>query len=312
MPSVPPPPRSAPELGSRQPAATPAPEPGSPDPARPGPDIPPWPLWTIPAALALGFAIWVLTSAVVSGVAHAGGSSLSKPTPAVTLILDFVFDVSFVAAALYFGLVKARGRPADFGYRRVRPSLGVASFLSAGIGYYVLTLIYAAAVSLHGKDKLPSELGVNRSTAALVGAAVFVCVVAPIAEELFFRGFIFGALRRMRLMVAGRDLGTWAAAAITGALFGLVHAGSASSQYLIPLGLLGFVLCLLRWRTGSLYPCMALHSVNNAIALGVNEVHWSAGEIVGLMVGALVVIAAVTGPLAAPPLRVRAGGAPAG
>jgi membrane protease YdiL (CAAX protease family) len=124
-----------------------------------------------------------------------------------------------------------------------------------------------------------------------------VCVIAPICEEFFFRGFIFGGLRRMRITIAGREVGTWVAAILTGILFGLAHTGSASSQYLIPLGFLGFVLCLVRWRTRSLYPCMALHSVNNSLALGVNQLHWSGLEILGLIAGALAVITTVTGPL---------------
>jgi uncharacterized protein len=53
-----------------------------------------------------------------------------------------------------------------------------------------------------------------------------------------------------------------------------------------------------RWRTGSLYPCMALHSFNNSLALGVNQLNWSAGAIVALIVGSLLVIAAITLPLA--------------
>jgi hypothetical protein len=67
---------------------------------------------------------------------------------------------------------------------------------------------------------------------------------------------------------------------------------------LIPLGFLGFVLCIVRWKTGSLYPCMAIHSVNNSLALGYNELHWNAADILGLMAGALLVIGAITGPLA--------------
>ena len=139
----------------------------------------------------------------------------------------------------------------------------------------MLTAVYASILHLHGNDKLPKELGVSNSTAALVGATVFVCVIAPIVEEFFFRGFIFGALRQMRVVIAGRNIGTWVAAAITGILFGLAHTGSASAQYLIPLGFLGFMLCWLRWRTGSLYPCMALHSLNNALALGIAQLHWN-------------------------------------
>ena len=70
-------------------------------------------------------------------------------------------------------------------------------------------------------------------------------------------------------------------------------------EYLIPLGFLGFVLCLVRWRTGSLYPCMGLHALNNSLALGINQLHWGAGGIVGLIVASALVIAGITGPLAA-------------
>jgi membrane protease YdiL (CAAX protease family) len=74
-------------------------------------------------------------------------------------------------------------------------------------------------------------------------------------------------------------------------------------QYLIPLGFLGFVLCLVRWRTRSLYPCMALHSANNALALGINQLGWNAAEITGLLIASWLVIAAITGPLASRPPR---------
>lgn len=260
-------------------------------------DVPPWRLWTVPAALAVGFGVWLLASAVVAVAAQAGGTSISHPTHGVNFALSLIFDLSFVAAALYFAVGQAGGRPTDFGYRRVAPGLGVAAFVVAGIGYYGAAAVYASLANIHGHDKVPS-LG-------LVGTPVFVCLIAPVFEELFFRGFIFGALRRLRVVVAGRDLGTWLAAAITGLLFGLVHAGSASPEYLIPLGLLGFILCLVRWGTGSLYPCMALHSVNNSLALGVDQLHWNAGEIVGLMAASLAVIAVVTGALAGPQLRAR-------
>jgi membrane protease YdiL (CAAX protease family) len=286
----------------------PSPFPTYPRPAAPEPaderdvDIPPWTLWSVPAGIAAGLGIWIITSVLVAAIAVAGGSNLNHPGPGVSLAQDFLSDLSFVAGALILTVIYSRARASDFGYRRVWLPLAIGAFATAAIGYYVISLVYASIVSLHGSDKLPSELNANHNTAALVGATVFVCVVAPMAEEFFFRGFIFGGLRRMRVRVAGIDVGTWLAAVITGILFGLVHAGSASSQYLIPLGIFGFVLCLLRWRTGSLYPCMALHSVNNALALGVNQLNWNAAEIVGLMVASLAVIGMLTGPLAGPPV----------
>jgi uncharacterized protein len=262
-------------------------------------DVPPWPSWTAPAAIGVGFGLGILVSVIVEIIAQAGGASVSHPGPALSLIGDFLFDAAFVAAALYFASLRTRARPSDFGFRSVGWRVAVGGVLAAGVSYYVLTALYASLFNLHGNEKLPKELGVGKSTAALVGAAIFVCVVAPMAEEFFFRGFVFGGLRRMRVMVAGRNVGIWVAALITAILFGLAHAGSASPKYLIPLGFLGFVLCLLRWRTRSLYPCMALHSINNSLALGVSQLHWSGGEILALMFGSLCVIGAFTGPLAA-------------
>jgi hypothetical protein len=246
----------------------------------------------------LGLAVGIFATLFVEIAGSSGGSSVAHPTPAVSIASDIVFDLGFVLAALYLVNMVRRPRPADFGYRLIPLRRGVIAFVVAAVGYYVVTTAYAALVKFHGTDKLPSELGVTKSTAALVAATVFVCVIAPIAEEFFFRGFLFGVLRRWRITIAGRSLGPWVAAVIVGILFGLAHTGSASSQYLIPLGFLGFVLCLVRWRTGSLYPCMALHSANNALALGVNQEHWSGGEIAALAVGSLALIAVLTVPLA--------------
>jgi membrane protease YdiL (CAAX protease family) len=291
MSSVPPP--------SPSPPAPPPEAIDTPEPPQVALDQPPWRLWSAPAAIVVGLALGVVATIIVEVVATLGGSSLSHPTPAVSIIGDVAFDLSFVAAALYFAFLQGRPRASDFGFRRVSLRLAVKAFVVAAISYYLLTAVYAQLLSLHGSDKLPSELGVSKSTAALVAAAVFVCVIAPIAEEFFFRGFVFGVLRGWRITAFGRNIGTWVAAVLTGILFGLAHTGSASPQYLVPLGFLGFALCIVRWRTGSLYPGMALHSANNALALGVSQLSWNAPEILGLMLGSWLLIAVVTAPLGA-------------
>jgi uncharacterized protein len=265
-------------------------------------DIPPWPVWTVPAGLGLGLAFTLLTGSIVLAVGAASGTSLSNEPPAVNIAESVAQDASFVAAVLCFAVFMFRGRPADFGFRRVPIGLAFGAFLTAGIGYYVISYFYTVALNVHGRDTLPSGFGVNSSTAALIATTIFVCLVAPIAEELIFRGFIFGALRRIRLPIGGEHAGTWLAAVITGVLFGAAHVGgTATAGQLIQLGFLGFVLCLLRWRTGSLYPGMALHSLNNALAIGVSE-HWPALSVLGLIVAAVAVVSTVTAPLAGPPL----------
>jgi membrane protease YdiL (CAAX protease family) len=283
MPSAPPPPSAtAPPFGE------------PPRPPQTEPPGPPWKLWIAPAAVIAGLLVGTI---LVEVVYAAAGTNLSNPSPAASIGGDLVFDLAFVAAAIYFAWTQARPSPADFGYVRPRLKRATIVTVAAAAFYYFATFAYGELFKIHGSDKLPNELGVTKSTAALVAATVFVCVLAPIFEEFFFRGFFFGVLARWRINVAGRQLGPWVAALFTAALFGIAHAGSASSVYLIPLGLLGFVLCLVRWWTGSLYPGMVIHSVNNCLALGVNQEHWNAGEILGLMAGSLFVIGVVTGPL---------------
>ena len=99
---------------------------------------------------------------------------------------------------------------------------------------------------------------------------MLVTVIAPIAEELFFRGYFFGALRNWR--------GSGRRRCSPALVFGGIHVGSAPAVFLVPLAILGFLLCIVRWRTGSLLPCIALHAINNALAFGVDEEMVGAGD----------------------------------
>ena len=147
------------------------------------------------------------------------------------------------------------------------------------------------------EDKILEQLGARASSSLLVLSAAITCVVAPIAEEILFRGYISTALRHWG--------GTLPAALLTGVLFGGVHVGSAPALDLVPLGALGFGLCLLYRYTGSLYPCFAVHALNNTIAFANLENFSVAGWALLLVcswgaIAALVLLARRVG-LIAPP-----------
>ena len=108
------------------------------------------------------------------------------------------------------------------------------------------------------QQELTRDLKDESSTAALIGYAVLLAFVAPLCEEFFFRGFMFGVLRE-KIGVAGGALAT-------GLIFGGVHATGSPVETLGVLVVLGVLLCLLYWRTGSLLPCIALHALNNGIS----------------------------------------------
>ena len=260
-------------------------------------DRPPWRPWTAWVALVAGFGAALVGALIVGIIGAAAGSDFSDPSPAVNIGATIVQDLCLVGAAILFAGMSGRPLPAQFGLRPTPPLQALGWMAAAFATFYVVTLIWVAIVGGNPDDeKLPSELGADRSTVALLAVAFLVSVVAPMAEEFFFRGFFYGALRNWR--------GVLPAAAITGLVFGAIHAGSADWEFLLPLGVFGFLLCLLREKTGSLYPCIVLHCANNSLAFGVSQ-DWG-WEIPVLFAVALSLIA-----LAAMAVRTRWTPAPA-
>jgi membrane protease YdiL (CAAX protease family) len=96
----------------------------------------------------------------------------------------------------------------------------------------------------------------------------------------------------------------WPAAAITGVTFGAIHVFNYLDRFdtfaavaLVGLAVFGFMLCIVYWRTGSLYPCFVAHALNNSLAFGVSE-HWRWWQVLLLMAGANMAIAAIVLPVA--------------
>jgi membrane protease YdiL (CAAX protease family) len=245
---------------------------------------PAWRPWSSVLALVAGLGGALVGGLVVYLVAAATGADLTDPPASVDISATFLQDASFIAAALVFAAMVTRPRPWHFGLRAPRAAWPAVGYVVGGYFVFLgVAQVWSVLLNLHEKDDVVDQLGGSSSDAALAANAVLVCVVAPIAEEFFFRGYFFGALRNWR--------GVWPAAALTGLVFGAIHVGSAPVGFLLPLAFFGFVLCIVYDRTRSLFPCMALHCVNNTIAFGVGE-HWD-WQIPLVLAGSLVVIAAV-------------------
>ncbi len=235
-----------------------------------GSPSPSWPPWTAPLALIGGLVLAALGGVIVDIPALALGVKISSShTPPGLAIADtLVQDVGFVLAAVYCAHLGGRVvRSWQFGLRP--PAAGwrsaVGMILLLLLTFIVLSALWSA-LTHPSEEKLLEQLGSNEGTDLLLLSGALTCVVAPICEEILFRGYIFTALRNWR--------GTLPAALITGLLFGGVHAGSAPALDLVPLAALGFGLCLLYRRTGSIYPCFIAHSLNNSIAFSALE-NWT-------------------------------------
>ena len=224
-----------------------------------------WSWWLGPLALLAGLTLALFASLLVYIPASILGVHVSSgKTPGGIVLIDTALqDAIFVGTAVFLArTAKQAVSSLQFGLRPTPFWRAVGAVVMMLIAFYIVSVIWAEIV--HSKEeKLLEELGTNETTALLIGSAALTCVIAPICEELLFRGFIFTALRNLR--------GPWLAAVMTGLLFGAVHAFSAPVEYLLPLAALGFALCLLYRATGSIYPCIAAHAVNNSIAFGALE-----------------------------------------
>ena len=92
-----------------------------------------------------------------------------------------------------------------------------------------------------------------RHRAAVIFMAV---IVAPVAEEILFRGYFYGVIRRFG--------GRLPAILTSSLLFAAIHVHLPS---MLGLGILAVILCLLYERTGSLWATITMHATFNAITI---------------------------------------------
>jgi uncharacterized protein len=248
-----------------------------------GPAANDWPAWTGFGALLGALVLAAVGGLIVDIPAVVAGVKVSSShTPHGLVLLDtFVQDAMFVLTAVLFaGLGGRVARSWQFGLRPTPARRAAGLVVLTIFAFLLFSAVWAVALNESTKEKLLEQLGANETLLLLALSALLTTVVAPICEEMLFRGYIFAALSKWRGWLPG--------AAITGVLFGAVHVGSAPVIDLVPLAALGFLLCVLYRRTGSLYPGIATHSLNNSIAFASLE-GWG-WQTVPLMAGSLALI----------------------
>lgn len=148
----------------------------------------------------------------------------------------------------------------------VRP-IGRHVGIGAGLGLLAIvasTLLVSLLVALTGSDAEPEQVltgGLMESPMEVALAAMAAVVLAPIAEELLFRGLLHRGLRRRLRAVP--------ATALSSVLFAVVHVDVAFSQplALVGLTLVGVILAIAYERTGSLLVPVVIHAVHNAVTI---------------------------------------------
>lgn len=223
----------------------------------------PWGLGDIALGLGLtvlGAVLLAIPLGVAAVVVSEAGEDISQDPTATGLLLGASMGLELVLLLVALGLTvgKYDAGPAELGWRwPQRGGLWVA--LVALVGAYLVLGVYVAVVrglGLEGalpQEQLPDVAFREPPLTALTGVTVM--AFAPIAEETFFRGFVFGGLR-------GR-WGTPLAALASGVLFSVVH---FQPQVMVPFAGIGIVFALAYAYSGSILPAVLAHLAFNAIS----------------------------------------------
>lgn len=129
--------------------------------------------------------------------------------------------------------------------------------LAIGIGMAVLTAALGPLLHPGREQGVTPDVWEPKHAAAYVANGIVICIVAPIVEELTFRGLGYSLLVRF---------GRWTAIVLVGVAFGLAHGLVEAFPFLAAFGA---ALAYLRSRVDSVYPGMIVHGVFNAAALAV-------------------------------------------
>lgn len=138
-------------------------------------------------------------------------------------------------------------------------------FISVGVEEVSIALVGALigrdrakqmAEAEHMRNPVTEILTSGVTAPELIWVLLVLCVVVPVAEEIFFRGFVYRGLRAR--------WGVLTAALASAAFFGVVH---LEIVHFLPIFVLGVVVAYTFQRTGSLVPAIVIHALNNVVAV---------------------------------------------
>jgi uncharacterized protein len=161
-----------------------------------------------------------------------------------------------VIAAIVYGIAGLGERRQVLALRRPtswRTAIKIG--IGIGIGMLVLTLLLGPLLNPGREQGITPDTWEPDHAAAYIANGLVIAVVAPIVEELTFRGLGYSLLVRF---------GRWTAIILVGIAFGLAHGLAEAFPFLAAFGA---GLAYLRSRVDSVYPGMIVHGLFNATAL---------------------------------------------
>ncbi len=217
----------------------------------------PWGLRDLVFGIVVAAAGILALNLIVLAASLATGGTLDK-SGVVLAVFVAAQDLVIITAAAMFSLVRYRVGWDRLGLRAFNLPVGCALSAALLMVSYAVRICYGLIALAFGYRPALQDVLFRLDTAGIgfVLTLFAAAIVAPIAEEIFFRGFMYGGLRG-RISVVGATL-------VSTLFFTALH---FSIDQFIPIFVLGIFLAWLYEKTGSLYPGIIFHLANNAISL---------------------------------------------
>ncbi|MFA4836348.1 MAG: CPBP family glutamic-type intramembrane protease [Dehalococcoidia bacterium] len=218
----------------------------------------PWVRWNNRDAwwgLVMGMGLTIIVPLLIALVLMPFSDSEDIDPTYLSILLP-VGSLLWIAPAWFFAVRKYKAGWSDLGFRGFKISaLGIGCAMLVGC-YFVMAAYSAIIANLFDSQPQPDMAPIAEQLSIPWMLPLTAVLIAPLAEEIFFRGFLFTGLRRR--------YGWLMAALISSAIFALMHL----EPYAIPpLFLLGFLFAYLYHRSNSIWIPIAMHFIVNSIAM---------------------------------------------
>jgi len=215
------------------------------------------PLWPMVAVLGVGFGITALSYLLATDVGD--GSAILAGVP-VGIIAATAISGVFAATGIAFSVVRFREPFSSLGFVKTsgfKPYIFAVAIWIVGLSvlmFWVQALVWFGVDVLVPPDTAKQAL--DEADGSIVATIFLVGIIGPMAEEIFFRGFVLPGLMK--------KFGIIWALVISSAVFGLFHIDLGA---IVPTFALGLALGWVYIKTGSIWPAMFAHGMHNTVAV---------------------------------------------
>lgn len=215
------------------------------------------PLWPMIAALGVGFGITALSYLLATDIGD--GSAIFVGVP-VGIIAATAMSGVFAATGIAFSVVRFQEPFSSLGFVKTsgfKPYLFAVAMWIVGLSvlmFWVQALVWFGIDVLVPPDTAKQAL--DEADGNIVATILLAGIIGPMAEEIFFRGFVLpGLVKKFGII--------WALV-ISSVLFGLFHIDPGA---IVPTFALGLALGWVYIKTGSIWPAIFAHGLHNTVAV---------------------------------------------